>query len=72
MEISNQQQSQRDVSPNKKSVSEFLDIFEKEYGVRLTEAEAKQGAEVLIRLYKAVYGDVLIDVKDNNQNHGTK
>lgn len=38
------------VVPNDEAMAEFVDIYEKEFGIRLTSAEAKPKAKWLLRV----------------------
>ena len=53
---------------SKKSLREFVEIYKKKYGIELTEKEAEIKANALLRLYKAIFGDPLLDLlkKQNN------
>ena len=50
------------IYPSKESVEEFKEIFQKEYGQKLTDEEASESAYSLLNFFK-----LLLEVDDRNK-----
>jgi len=50
------------------AIAEFKKLYEKNYGVKLSDAEATRRANNLVALFAAVYGDNSGLIRRDNQN----
>ena len=53
----------------KKAIEEFKILYEKHYGVKLSDEEATRRANNFVAAYAAVYGDKYGLVENNNQTN---
>lgn len=51
-----------------KAIQEFKIIYLKIFGVELSDEEATKKANNFVDLYKAVYGDIYLGKRKNNEN----
>jgi hypothetical protein len=50
------------------AITEYKKIYKKLYGIELTDKEARFRAEHLVGLYRTVYGNQTINLKNQTQN----
>jgi 20S proteasome alpha/beta subunit len=53
---------------NKKQLQRFIENYKKQYDEDISEDEAAKLASQIIEIYRAVFGDPLLNLKNNKEN----